>query len=412
MLRKSEFKKIIISALIILIISIISILTINKIQYKKYTNIINNKIVEIISNVQELADKEDIEIDDQEIIEILRKKSNGTQGTKLLENYGYNGEYVYINQLNDEMKMTQIYEIILIIAIFILTITIWTLYTIKQNKKIHEIDMYLKKVNSGDYTLKIEENSEDELSKLRNELYKTTVLLREAAENSKKENINLSNSLADISHQLKTPLTSIRIMIDNIYDNPDMDEETKMDFIKSINNQIEWISSLVVSLLKLAKFDAGTIVMNDENVNIIELINNVKDNLSIILELKEIDIILEYDHSKPIIVSIDYTWQLEALTNIIKNAIEHSKNNSKIHIKIEDSSVFTKIIIADEGEGISKKDLPHIFQRFYKSEKSSENSIGIGLSLAKTIIEKDNGYINVKSEEGKGTTFYIKYMKK
>ena len=412
MLRKSEFKKIIISASIILIISIISILTINKIQYKKYTNMINNKIVEIISNVQELADKEDIEIDDQEIIEILRKKSNGTQGTKLLENYGYNGDYVYINQLNDEMKMTQIYEIILIIAIFILTITIWTLYTIKQNKKIHEIDMYLKKVNSGDYTLKIEENSEDELSKLRNELYKTTVLLRESAENSKKENINLSNSLADISHQLKTPLTSTRIMIDNIYDNPDMDEETKMDFIKSINNQIEWISSLVVSLLKLAKFDAGTIVMNDENVNIIELINNVKDNLSIILELKEIDIILEYDHSKPIIVSIDYTWQLEALTNIIKNAIEHSKNNSKIHIKIEDSSVFTKIIIEDEGEGISKKDLPHIFQRFYKSEKSSENSIGIGLSLAKTIIEKDNGYINVKSEEGKGTTFYIKYMKK
>lgn len=412
MLRKSELKKIIISALIILIISIISILTINKVQYKKYTNIINNKIVEIISNVQELADKEDIEIDDQEIIEILRKKSNGTQGTKLLESYGYNGDYVYINQLNDEMKMTQIYEIILIIAIFILTITIWTLYTIKQNKKIHEIDMYLKKVNSGDYTLKIEENSEDELSKLRNELYKTTVLLRETAENSKKENINLSNSLADISHQLKTPLTSIRIMIDNIYDNPDMDEETKMDFIKSINNQIEWISSLVVSLLKLAKFDAGTIVMNDENVNIIELINNVKDNLSIILELKEIDIILEYDQNKPIIVSIDYTWQLEALTNIIKNAIEHSKNNSKIHIKIEDSSVFTKIIIEDEGEGISKKDLPHIFQRFYKSEKSSENSIGIGLSLAKTIIEKDNGYINVKSEEGKGTTFYIKYMKK
>lgn len=412
MLRKSELKKIIILALIILIISIISIITINKIQYKKYTNMINNKIAEIISNVQEQADKEDIEIDDQEIIEILRKKSNGTQGTKLLENYGYNGDYVYINQLNDEMKMTQIYEIILIIAIFILTITIWTLYTIKQNKKIHEIDMYLKKVNRGDYTLKIEENSEDELSKLRNELYKTTVLLREAAENSKKENINLSNSLTDISHQLKTPLTSIRIMIDNIYDNPDMDEETKMDFIKSINNQIEWISSLVVSLLKLAKFDAGTIVMNDENVNIIELINNVKDNLSIILELKEIDIILEYDQNKPIIVSIDYTWQLEALTNIIKNAIEHSKNNSKIHIKIEDSSVFTKIIIEDEGEGISKKDLPHIFQRFYKSEKSSENSIGIGLSLAKTIIEKDNGYINVKSEEGKGTTFYIKYMKK
>ena len=412
MLRKSELKKIIILALIILIISIISIITINKIQYKKYTNMINNKIAEIISNVQEQADKEDIEIDDQEIIEILRKKSNGTQGTKLLESYGYNGDYVYINQLNDEMKMTQIYEIILIIAIFILTITIWTLYTIKQNKKIHEIDMYLKKVNRGDYTLKIEENSEDELSKLRNELYKTTVLLREAAENSKKENINLSNSLADISHQLKTPLTSIRIMIDNIYDNPDMDEETTMDFIKSINNQIEWISSLVVSLLKLAKFDAGTIVMNDENVNIIELINNVKDNLSIILELKEIDIILEYDQNKPIIVSIDYTWQLEALTNIIKNAIEHSKNNSKIHIKIEDSSVFTKIIIEDEGEGISKKDLPHIFQRFYKSEKSSENSIGIGLSLAKTIIEKDNGYINVKSEEGKGTTFYIKYMKK
>lgn len=234
-------------------------------------------------------------------------------------------------------------------------------------------------------------------------------MLRETAENSEKEKTNLSNSLTDISHQLKTPLTSIRIMIDNIQNNPDMDEKTRNEFIEDISKQIDWISSLVISLLKLAKFDAGSIVMRDEEINVKKLIQNIIANLAILIDIKDIKI--EENISEQITLFADYNWQLEALTNIIKNCIEHSFDGGKIKIEAESNSVFTKIIITDEGEGIEKKDLNRIFERFYKSEKSSENSIGIGLALAKTIIEKERGYIKVESEVGKGTKFEIKYLK-
>ena len=188
-----------------------------------------------------------------------------------------------------------------------------------------------------------------------------------------------------------------------------MDKQTKKEFLNEISKQIDWISSLTISLLKLAKFDSGSIVMNDEMVDVTKLMNEVISNLDILLDLKNIQIIKKYDNKATI--KADYKWQIEALTNILKNAIEHSKENSKIIITTINTSVFTKIIIQDEGEGIDSKDIKHIFERFYKSKNSSENSIGIGLSLAKTIIEKANGYIKVESEEEKGTMFEIKYLK-
>ena len=149
--------------------------------------------------------------------------------------------------------------------------------------------------------------------------------------------------------------------------------------------------------------------MKNETVRVKELIEKSVSNLAIILDIKNIKIVLNIDENA--IIFADYNWQLEAITNIIKNAAEHSGNNSKIYINVVNTSVFIKIQIKDEGEGISKKDMNHIFERFYKSKNSSENSIGIGLSLAKTIIEKANGYIKVESEEGKGTIFEIKYLK-
>ena len=267
----------------------------------------------------------------------------------------------------------------------------------------------MKELNNRNYTLKIEDNGEGEFSKLRNELYKTTVLLKEAAENSEKEKEQLSNSLADISHQIKTPLTSIRILLDNLEDNPDMEPEVRKDFIREISKQIDWISSLVISLLKMAKFDAGTIKMENSEINVKKLINNVLDNLSILIEIKDIEVITDIDEKAKFIG--DYKWQLEAITNIVKNAIEHSMQNSKIYITVQDTSMFLKIKVADEGKGISKKDMKHIFERFYKSKDSQDGNVGIGLPLAKTIIEQNNGYVKVDSELGKGTTFEIKYMK-
>ena len=399
-----EKNKILIFGLCYIIIAIFVFLMLSQIQYKKYTNQMNIVIAEIVDKIVEKYP----DVEEEEIIKIL----NGTEQSQkkyILEKYGYTQNTVAIEEISKERSSFIKIDIAIIIAGGIAVTIVLLSYNKKREEKISDINSYIGKVNSGNYELKIEENGEDELTKLRNELYKTTVLLRETAENSEKEKTNLSNSLTDISHQLKTPLTSIRIMIDNIQNNPDMDEKTRNEFIEDISKQIDWISSLVISLLKLAKFDAGSIVMRDEEINVKKLIQNIISNLAILIDIKDIKI--EESISKQITLFADYNWQLEALTNIIKNCVEHSFDGGKIKIEAESNSVFTKIIITDEGEGIEKKDLNRIFERFYKSAKSSENSIGIGLALAKTIIEKERGYIKVESEVGKGTKFEIKYLK-
>lgn len=408
MINKTSIKQIIIPGIVLICIAILSFFIVTTIQNKKYEKIVNETISNFIDEIMEKYP----ETSEDDIIKILNDIENTNEQKekmKILKKYGYTNNLSYIKKLENEMYSNMKFNIVVICVFGILILTIVLIYNRKKEREIKKINKYLNEINNGNYELKIEENCEDELSKLKNELYKTTVLLRETAENSEQEKINLSNSLADISHQIKTPLTSIRIMLDNIEENPDMDSKTREEFIEDISKQIEWISSLVISLLKLAKFDAGAIKLNDQEVNVKKLINHVLSNLAILLDIKNIKIEQKIDDDT--IIKADYNWQLEALTNIIKNAIEHSNENGTIHIDVENNSVFVKIKIRDEGEGINKKDIKHIFDRFYKAKKSSENSIGIGLSLAKTIIEQENGYIKVDSEVDRGTTFEIKYLK-
>ena len=404
MINKESFKKVVITGLILILISSLTIFIVLTIQYKNYEKIVNLTISNLIDEIMEKYP----ETDEQELIRIINSE-NQEQKDEVLSKYGYTNNISYIKELENSMNTSIRINIAIIVLLGVIAIIVALIYTNKRDKSLRSINKYLDKVNNGNYELKIEDNGEDEISRLRNELYKTTILLRESAENSEKEKTNLSNSLADISHQLKTPLTSIRIMLDNIEENPNMDEKTRNEFIEEISRQIDWISSLVISLLKLAKFDAGAIVMQDTQINVKKLIDNVINNLAIMIDIKNIKIEEKIDED--VILRADYNWQLEALTNIIKNCIEHSKEDSKIKIEVENNSIFVKIKITDEGEGIEKEDLSHIFERFYKSKQASENSIGIGLSLAKTIIEKENGYIKVDSELGKGTTFEIKYLK-
>ncbi len=173
--------------------------------------------------------------------------------------------------------------------------------------------------------------------------------------------------------------------------------------------QIEWINWLVISMLKLSKLDADVVDFYFEEINVSCFIADIIKNLEIPIEIRNQNIIIEGD--KEIVFDGDYKWQQEAITNIIKNCIEHNKDGGNIFIKYEENSLFTKITVRDEGEGISREDLRHIFERFYKCKNSSENGVGIGLALAKSIIEKNNGMIMCTSEIGKGTEFVIKYMK-
>lgn len=407
--RNKNLKYLIIPMIILTIatITLITIQTYN--QYKKVTITANKKIAEIIGTII----KEEPEIDTRTIIETLNSKQDTEEyqkGQEELKKYGIDiNEANSIITVQNQMKQNLTLNIILIIVFSILWIIIIFEYLKRRDKKINQITQYINEIKNRKYELDINENSEDELSNLKNELYKITVMLKEESEISKKDKENLKMSVEDISHQLKTPLTSITIMLDNLKDNPNMDENTKQKFIFEISKQIDWINWLVISMLKLSKLDANVVQFYEEKINLKRFIDEIVKNLEIPIEIKNQQIVIEGNEKASFIG--DYKWQQEAVTNIIKNCIEHNKDNGKIYIRYEENTLFTKITIKDQGEGISKEELKHIFERFYKGQNSSENSVGIGLALAKNIIEKNKGMISCKSELDKGTEFVIKYMK-
>lgn len=403
LLKRKTLIKVLLTNIVIVLLFIIIFVVVIKMQNKVYSKIVNEKINDIINNVMEKYP----EVKEEDILKIINNRDDSSEN--ILEKYGYDDELSYIKELRENINKNLINTAVLIGIFGIASLSIFMRYVLIQEKELKEINEYIKEVNNKNYSLKIEDNKDGELSRFRNELYKTTVILREAAENSEEEKEKLSIAIADISHQLKTPLTSIRIMLDNISDNPDMPQEIREDFIQDISKQVEHMSSLVISLLKIAKFDAGTIKMENEEIDAKKLIDSVINNLAILIEIKEIEVITKIDE-KAIFIA-DYKWQQEALTNILKNAIEHSQPKSNIYIIVENTSIFLEIKIKDEGQGIEQKDLKHIFERFYKAKNCNEDSIGIGLSLAKTIIEQNNGYIKATSEVGKGTLFEIKYIK-
>ena len=408
-LRNKNIKYLILPMILLTIAASIIITIQTYMQYRKVIIIANQKIADIVGTIIQ----QNPETDTRKIIEILNSNQNTEEyqkGQAELTKYGIDtNETNSIILVQKQMKQNLISNIILIILFSILCMVIILAYLKRRDKKINQITQYINEIKNRKYDLDINENSEDELINLKNELYKITVMLKEESEISKKDKENIKMSVEDISHQLKTPLTSITIMLDNLKDNPNMDENTKQKFIFEISKQIDWINWLVISMLKLSKLDANVVQFYKEKINLKKLINEIIKNLEIPIEIKNQQIIIEGDENASF--TGDYKWQQEAITNIIKNCIEHNKEKGKLFIKYEENTLFTKITIRDEGEGISKEDLKHIFERFYKGQNSSENSVGIGLALAKNIIEKDNGMISCKSELDKGTEFVIKYMK-
>lgn len=402
MKNKVNLKKCLIRISLVIIAFLLTIVSINIYEYQKYITNYNNKLNAILSTIEE----EYPNVSKTELIKILNSKENETS---FIEDYGIKKDESIIEKNIINFKTFLVINIILVLIFTSLIIYLFLKYNKNKDKELENITKYIEEINHKNYKLNIDDNSEDELSILKNEIYKTTVMLNEQAENSLKDKINLKNSLSDISHQLKTPLTSILIMLDNIIDNPDMDKETRDEFIKDIKRDIVNINFLVQSLLKLSKFDSNTITFIKEETTLERIIEQAIENVSNLSDLKDITISKKYNSKRKI--SCDFMWQTEAITNIIKNALEHSHNSSEILIETEENNLYVEIKITNYGTEIDKKDIPHIFERFYKGKNLSPDSIGIGLSLSKTIIENDNGRVSVESEKGKGTTFIIKYFK-
>lgn len=403
MKNKIELKKYIISTLIVFICLFVLFLFLNIYEYKTYTKNFNNKISAIINVIK----KDYPKITDKEIIKIINNDTLKTND--FFNKYGIdvNNKSILIKNDRDYHKFLTINLSFLTITVVILLI-IYIRYNYKKEKDIKDIIKCIEQINKKNYEIQIDSISEDELSILKNEIYKTTIMLKEAAENSSKDKLNLKKSLEDISHQLKTPLTSILVMLDNIIEDSNMEEKIRNDFIVDIKRNVLNINFLVQSLLKLSKFDANTVHFVKQENDLKTIVEESIKNVSTLCDLRNINIKLNIKENSKIIC--DDKWQIEALTNIIKNAIEHSKNNSNIIINIENNNVYSMIEVIDFGEGIAKKDIKHIFERFYRCKNTKTDSIGIGLALAKTIIEEDKGTISVESNKLE-TKFIIKYYK-
>ena len=403
MKNKLRLKQYITSTLIVFICLFVMFLILNIYEYKTYTKNFNNKISAIITLVKDKYP----EITDKEIIEIIN--SNKQSDDSFFLKYGIDIDNKAVLLENDKSYYT-----FLIINMSFLIITIASLcilyfrYNYKIKNDIKDIIKYIEQINRRNYELEIDTISEDELSILKNEIYKTAVMLKEAALNSNKDKLNLKKSLEDISHQLKTPLTSILVLLDNLIDEPDMDSSIRNDFIIDIKRNVININFLVQALLKLSKFDANTVHFIKKENDLEMIVKEAIKNVSTLCDLRNINIKLNTLENAKVVC--DAKWQIEAITNIIKNAIEHSKDNSSIIINIDNNRVYSKIEVIDFGDGISKRDIKHIFERFYKGANATSNSIGIGLALAKTIIEEDRGTIAVESNES-NTKFTIKYFK-
>lgn len=295
---------------------------------------------------------------------------------------------------------------VLCLALGIILIIIFTVVTKQRYKNLNDLNDYLSLVCKGIYDMNIDDNTEGELSILKNNLYKVITLLQSQNEYLKNDKLYLADSIADISHQLKTPLTSMMVMCELLEneENPDKRQE----FVSVINNQLSKMKWLITNILKISKLDADATEFKREEVSISKVLDDSLKPFALTAELKNITIENKADD---FVFNGDENWTVEAVSNIVKNCLEHTNDGGKIIIASDSTNLYNKLTISDNGCGIAEEDLPHIFERFYHGKNSSKDSVGIGLALAKTVFEKENASVTVESEQGRGSVFEIRFYK-
>ena len=295
------------------------------------------------------------------------------------------------------------------LAVFVtgfVLLAVFIFYTKKRYDKINDLNDYLVRVLSEKDDDEILDQEEGELSILKTNIYKTTSTLKYQKELLSDDKKNLAAAIADISHQLKTPLTSMMVMNDLLVD--EQDENKRTEFLKTQSSQLDRMNWLIQTLLKLSKLDAGTIVLKREDISIKEIVDEAVKPFEIQFDLRNIN--FRSDVSD-LLIKCDKNWTIEAIQNIIKNCIEHMDDGGELSISSVDTNIYTQLTIKDSGCGIAEEDIPHIFERFYKGRNAGKDSVGIGLALSKSIIEGEQGEISVESTEGVGTKFIIKFFK-
>jgi signal transduction histidine kinase len=336
-----------------------------------------------------------------------------TQGIKVLKQYGYekNMDILSSPSIRDSYKgfMVKVGALLLLCFLPIVLLVIYE-YS-KVFSKVRLASKAAEKVVGGDFSLVLEDDREGDISLLGHNFNMMALRLKKSLEALKLDKIFLKNIISDISHQLKTPLSSLVMFNELMLEDITMKEHLREDFLERSKSQLNRMEWLILNLLKMARLEAGAIEFKKEQILLVNAIHKAVNALRDKLDIKKQLLEVAGDFDK-VYFTGDEEWTAEAVINILKNCIEHTPEGGHISIELSETPLFSSIIIRDNGEGIDKKDLPRIFERFYKGTDSVKTeSVGIGLALSKLIIEGQGGSISVWSEKGKGTKFEITFLK-
>lgn len=348
---------------------------------------------------------------EENLIRVLNQAGGAKVGEQLLRQYG-----VFADSGNDtfagQKQRTDLLQWgvnLLVAALAAVIMGVVFFYLGRRQERLRGMCNYMEELVRGSYGLEIQDNGDDELSGLKNEVYKLTVFLREQARQAAANRRALADSVADISHQLKTPLTSVMVLVDNLSESDEMPEDTRRRFLTEITRQLSGVTWLVSTLLKLSRLEAGVVELEQKQLSAAELMKEVCEKLEMNAEWNQVE--LHMDVSDEILISGDFQWLTEAFMNVAKNAIEHSDAGSVVELAASDNDVYTLFTVHNWGAVIPEEELTHLFERFYRGGSARSDSVGIGLALSKEIIARQGGYITVESDKEKGTIFSIRFLK-
>ena len=268
-----------------------------------------------------------------------------------------------------------------------------------ETMRIQALADYLEQVNRGKAII-LSTSGEDDFSKLEDEIYKTLTFLYQTREAAVQARNDFAENLSNIAHQIKTPITAISLSLQMMRQEPDGRH------LKQVEKQLRRLTRLEEALLVLSRIDAGTLPLQRKEVDVFTLLVLAADNLQELFKGSGTSI--EIPEAGGMMIMADLDWTMEAVMNLMKNCMEHGKGG-EVHCSYAQNPLYTEILIWDEGEGFAKEDIPHLFERFYRGQNAGEGGIGIGLALAKEIVERQNGTISAKNRRGGGALFEIRF---
>lgn len=373
-------------------------------QYRDYTESFNNRMNGLCERILEKYP----DISSVEIIDILN--SSKKEQKDFLMRYG-----IDVSRdtaiLENETKLKRNLAICTIVGIIwgLIVIFAFAGVIMQHRKNVKLVTGYLEAINRGNYYFDMNEIGEGEMSILENEVYKTTIMLKESAEQSKNDKDRLKESLSDISHQLKTPLTSVLINLDNLQENSEMDSESRRKVTQNARRDALKMKRMVQQLLTLSRFDANVVAFDRKETKLSEFVSSAIEDVSALADLRDIQVLQEASEDMNSEILCDSYWETHAIGNILKNGVEHAK--SFVRIRYSDCNLYKEVIIENDGPLISEQDRKNIFERYYQGEQSLNDSVGIGLALANAIVKQDGGYIIVEADEEKQLTrFVVRYL--